>query len=204
MAETPVADLKRTPLAVTHESLGAKMIEFGGWYMPVQYSGIIEEHHAVRQRVGVFDLSHMGEIVVSGGGALAYLQRLVTNDVGKLSNGEALYTPMCHPTGGIVDDLIVYRVAADSYLLVVNASNIDKDFGWMRENASGDVTIDNRSDETALVAVQGPRSLDVLQKLTDAPVSDLPFMSFLDQATVGGACVTLTRTGYTGELGYEL
>ena len=196
--------LKRTPLAAIHERQGARMVEFGGWWMPVQYTSIIDEHHAVRNSAGLFDLSHMGEIQIHGSGAARFMQRLVTNDVTRLDASQALYTPMCLQSGGIVDDLVVYRQALDSFLLVVNASNIEKDRRWIEEQASPDVVVEDRSDETALLAIQGPRSLDVLSQLTDAPVAKLAFMEMLRDTDLRGVSVDIGRTGYTGELGYEL
>jgi len=196
--------LKRTPLAAVHESLGAKMIDFGGWWMPVQYSSILAEHHATRERVGLFDLSHMGEIEVRGRGAVPSLQRLLTNDVSRLADGEALYSPMCLETGGTVDDLVVYRFDEERYGVVVNAANIAKDLSWMRAHAVEGTEIVDRSASTALLAVQGPLSRRVLETLTDAPLDGLAYYAFLCPATVGGVPVVLARTGYTGELGYEL
>jgi aminomethyltransferase len=201
---TQTSDLKRTPLASVHEALGAKMIDFGGWWMPVQYSGILAEHGATRAKVGLFDLSHMGEVEVRGDGALAYLQRLLTNDLARLSDGGAMYSPMCLETGGIVDDVVVYRFDARRYWVVVNASNIAKDLAWMRSQKRDRVEIADLSDTTALLAVQGPSSRRVLATLTDAPLDGLAYYAFLASASVAGVPVVLARTGYTGEPGYEL
>ena len=165
--------MKQTPLYGRHQALGAKIIDFGGWAMPVQYSGILDEHKAVRQAAGIFDVSHMGEVWFRGPRAAEAVQRLVTNDVGKLADGGAMYSCACRPTGGIVDDLIVYRTDGQNYLIVVNASNVDKDFGWFREQAGALCDIINLSDETGLLAVQGPHAVALVQSIADRPVDDL-------------------------------
>src|SRR5256885_2148896 len=168
--------MKQTPLYGRHQALGAKVIDFGGWAMPVQYSGILDEHRAVRTSAGIFDVSHMGEVLFQGPRAAEAVQRLVTNDVGKLADGGAMYTCACRPSGGIVDDLIVYRAGANDFLIVVNASNIDKDFGWFVEQAGTICEITNRSDETGLLAVQGPRAVALVQSIASSPVDALkPF-----------------------------
>src|SRR5437867_3567724 len=151
-----MASLKRTPLYAAHLELGAKMVEFGGWEMPVLYSGIVEEHTDVRERVGLFDISHMGEVLVAGPNAEAVLNRLLTNDVTKIEVGQAQYTLMCNERGGVIDDLIVYRVEPTVFLLVVNAGNIEKDFAWMNAHASAAAVFDNLSDRMAALALQGP------------------------------------------------
>lgn len=194
--------MKLTPFHSIHQQLGAKMVEFAGFHMPIQYQGIIAEHKRVRTTVGVFDVTHMGEFEVHGKDAFAFVQRMTTNDVGKLSEGKVQYSAMCYDDGGIVDDLLVYH-CGDHVQLVVNASNLEKDFAWLSEHVAGDVTLLNRSDETALLAVQGPRSLDVVRKLTDADVDSLPYYHFLPGAVAGIDCL-ISRTGYTGELGFEL
>src|SRR2546426_7157800 len=158
-----MASLKRTPLYAAHLELGAKMVEFGGWEMPVQYSGIVEEHTAVRERVGLFDISHMGEVLVAGPNAEAVLNRLLTNDVRKIEVGQAQYTVMCNERGGVIDDLIVYRVEPSVYLLVINAANIEKDFAWMNAQANAPVVFENESDKTAAMALQGPLAAKVLE-----------------------------------------
>ncbi|HEX2914997.1 MAG TPA: glycine cleavage system aminomethyltransferase GcvT [Chloroflexia bacterium] len=199
------ANLKKTPLIEVHRNLKARLIEFGGWLMPVQYSGIIEEHKAVRTAAGLFDLSHMGEFEVSGKDALAFLQYVTTNDVSKLAEGQAQYTFMLYPDGGIVDDLIVYRLP-DKYLLVVNASNIDKDFHWLQENQlirGVDVILRNRSSATALISIQGPRSQEIVQKLTQTDLSGIAYY-YCAQGEVDGIPALIARTGYTGEDGFEL
>src|SRR5438552_12529937 len=197
------AALKRTPLYELHRKLGARLIDFGGWEMPVQYSGILEEHRAVRERVGIFDVSHMGELELTGEGALAAVQWLTPNDVARLSDGRIQYSAFLTERGTFVDDLLVYRKAADSYLVVVNASNTPKDFEWARERASGEVRVEDRSDETALIAVQGPRSAALMARVASPDPGDLPYYGFRE-TTVRGAPALVSRTGYTGEDGFEI
>ncbi|HUL43556.1 MAG TPA: glycine cleavage system aminomethyltransferase GcvT [Bacteroidota bacterium] len=195
--------MKRTPFFSIHQKLGAKLVEFGGYEMPVQYSGIIDEHKTVRHAVGLFDVSHMGEFEVRGKDALALVQKVTTNDASKLAPGKVQYSAMCYPEGGIVDDLLVYRFE-DHYMLVVNASNIAKDFEWIASQVGSlDAILVNKSDDVALLAVQGPRSLDTIQKLTKTDLSSLAYYTFT-HATVAGIDMVVSRTGYTGELGYEL
>ncbi len=194
--------MKRTPFYEIHKSLGAKLVEFGGFEMPVQYSGIIEEHLAVRNAVGVFDVSHMGEFEVRGTDALSFLQKVTINDVSKLKNGSVQYSAMCYDEGGIVDDLLVYHLG-DRYMLVVNASNIRKDFDWLESHLAGDVQLTDVSDKSALLAVQGPKSLATLATLTDARLSDLAYYHII-RGTLAGVPMVVSRTGYTGELGFEL
>jgi len=199
-----VSGLKRTPLYDAHLALGAKMVEFGGWEMPVQYSGIVQEHHAVRQRAGLFDVSHMGEFVLKGPDALAAVQKLFTADFSNQAVGQCMYTIMCYPHGGAVDDLIVYKTGADEYMLVVNAANIEKDFAWIQEHIAGlQVEFRDISPETAEVALQGPKALEVLQKLTEAPLAELKPYWFLRGKVAGRDCL-ISRTGYTGEDGFEI
>lgn len=196
---------KKTPLYDTHIKYGGKIVEFGGWLLPVQYSGIIEEHKAVRTKAGLFDVSHMGEIWAEGKGAFAFLQNLVTNDLAGMQDGQIRYSPMCYKDGGTVDDLLVYKYSEELYLIVVNAANIEKDWNWMRENATGfAVALTNKSDETAQLALQGPLSVAILSKLTDAPVSDIQYYHFLPEVLVAGKKTMVSRTGYTGEDGYEI
>jgi aminomethyltransferase len=194
--------MKSTPFTAIHEQLGAKMVEFAGFNMPVQYQGIIAEHRRVRSTVGVFDVTHMGEFEVRGKDAFGFVQKMTTNDVGKLSEGKVQYSSMCYDNGGIVDDLLVYH-CGDYVQLVVNASNLEKDFAWLHEHISGDVQLINKSDETALLAVQGPRSIDVVRKLTDANIDEIPYYHFMPGKVAGIDCM-ISRTGYTGELGFEL
>lgn len=197
--------LKKTPLFEEYEKHGAKVIDFGGWALPVQFSGIMEEHAAVRTSAGLFDVSHMGEVLVKGPGAERYLNYLVTNDVSVLEEGQALYTAMCDETGGTVDDLLVYKKASGEWMLVINAANIDKDIAWMKEHAGEDVTVEDISAETALLAVQGPRAKEILQALTDEDLSAIRPFRFKENAVIGGVeNVLLSRTGYTGEDGFEL
>ena len=196
-------NLKRTAFYDTHVALGAKIVEFGGFEMPVQYSGIIEEHKRVRESVGVFDVSHMGEVYVSGKDALAFVQKITVNDASKLSKGRVQYSAMCYPDGGIVDDLLVYYLADERFMLVINASNIQKDFEWMQKNVSGDVKLENRSDAISLLAIQGPNSLATLQKLTAVDLSAIPYYHFTE-GKLAGVEMIISRTGYTGELGFEI
>lgn len=189
--------MKKTAFNNIHKTLGAKLVEFAGYEMPVQYEGIIAEHKAVRDSVGVFDVSHMGEVEVRGKDAFAFVQKITTNDVSKLEEGDVQYSAMCYKDGGIVDDLLVYN-CGDYYMLVINASNIDKDIKWMEENLSGDVKLKNISDETSLLAVQGKNSLPALQKLTDIDLSNLAYYKFA-KGKVAGQNVIISHTGYTGE-----
>lgn len=208
-AASPAAP-RRTPLYERHAALGGRIIDFGGWALPVQYQSILEEHKAVRTAVGLFDVCHMGEVEFKGPGALAAVERLVTNDVRKLVDGQARYTVVCYPGGTIVDDCIVYRDHAERFVIVINAANIDKDVAWFQSNVAGqsDVEFRNLSDETGLIAVQGPRAAALLDKL--APAAGFSAVkSFHFQAgniAVGGAEIPVwaARTGYTGEDGFEL
>jgi aminomethyltransferase len=195
---------RKTPLNALHRELGAKMVDFGGWDMPVQYTGILEEHETVRTGAGIFDVSHMGELTFKGPDALTLLQRTTCNDVSKIINGRAQYNGLLYPTAGFVDDLLVYRNDADDYFAVVNASNIEKDFEWLADSAKGlDVAVENHSDDYALIALQGPLSLALLQLLTDVDLAPLKYYSFA-HGTVDGAKAILSRTGYTGEDGFEI
>jgi aminomethyltransferase len=194
--------LKRTPFYDIHTALGAKIVEFAGYEMPVQYSGIIEEHLAVRKKVGVFDVTHMGEFLIRGSGALAFLQKVTINDVARLKPGKVQYSAMCYADGGIIDDLLIYRME-DHFMLVVNASNLQKDFEWLQSQKFGDVEIENVSDVTALLAIQGPKSLATLQKVAKEELSKVEYYSFI-QSTLAGISMIISRTGYTGELGFEI
>src|ERR1700682_5381420 len=186
-APAEAAPLKRTPLYDLHRELGAKLIDFGGWEMPVQYAGILEEHRAVRERVGIFDVSHMGEFDVSGRGAEAYLQSLTPNDVGKLSDGRIQYSAFLTEQGTFVDDLLVYRRGPESFLLVVNAGNTPKDFAWASSHLSvgESVRLANRSDDYALLAVQGPKAGTLVERLAKDPVTDLPYYGFKETSVRG-------------------
>ena len=204
---SPTDTLQHTPLHSVHEALGARMMGFGGFDMPVQYSGIIDEHMAVREHAGLFDVSHMGEVLVRGPHAAAFVQHLVTNDAETLYDGRAMYTVMCTPEGGIVDDLIVYRRAEDLYMLVVNAANIDKDVAWMRDHNPMDAEIEDVSSDTALLALQGPAAIDIAQPFVDADLDDVKFYHFVEHAGgafMDSATAIVSRTGYTGEPGLEL
>jgi aminomethyltransferase len=195
--------MKRTKFYNVHKKLGAKIIDFAGFEMPVQYSSIIAEHKAVRNSVGVFDVSHMGEVFISGDKALDFVQEITINDASKLFPGRVQYSAMCYPDGGIVDDLLVYRFGDKEFMLVINASNIDKDFKWMNDNNKAGAKLENLSNEYSLLAVQGPNSKSVMKKLTAADLDELEYYHFVN-ATVAGTDMILSRTGYTGELGYEL
>ncbi len=193
---------KKTPFYDKHVSAGAKMADFAGFLMPIRYDGDIAEHQRVRTGVGMFDVSHMGEFFVSGNNALAFLQKTTVNDVSKLSIHQAQYSAMCKEDGGIVDDLIVYRFV-DKYMLVVNGSNVEKDFNWLQSHCPADVKLENHSDRIALLAVQGSHSRKLLQALTRTDLSKIRFYWF-DEGDLAGVPMTISRTGYTGELGFEL
>jgi glycine cleavage system T protein (aminomethyltransferase) len=197
-----MGSVKRTSLFRTHRELGAKLTEFGGFEMPLSYSGIIDEHRAVRTAAGLFDLSHMGEFEVSGSGALAMLERTLTNSVARLADGQAQYTILCAEDGGTIDDLIVYRRRSDSYMVCVNASNIMPDWEWFNSHA-GDAELRDVSDETALIAVQGPRAAKILHRLTALPLDTLKRFHTAEGEVAGVKCLA-ARTGYTGEDGFEL
>ena len=194
--------MKKTKFNNIHKKLGAKLVEFAGYEMPIQYSSIIAEHKAVRESVGVFDVSHMGEVFVSGDKALEFVQHITINDASKLFPGRVQYSAMCYEDGGIVDDLLVYNLSENNYLLVINASNIDKDFKWMQTNNKFGVSLTNRSDDYSLLAVQGPKSKEVIEKFTGQKI-DLEYYHFI-QTKVSGIDMIISRTGYTGELGYEI
>jgi len=198
-----VTEVKRTPLYNAHVAAGAKMVEFGGWLMPVQYEGIIKEHQAVRSAAGLFDVSHMGELKISGRGAREFIQKLITNDVSRLRPGCALYSPMCNPQGGTIDDLLVYQLEDDQYLLVVNAANTEKDYNWVRSQAPATVTIENVSEVTCQLALQGPAAQGILQKITAINLGDIRYFCFVYGRVEGVQCL-ISRTGYTGEDGFEL
>ena len=198
----PDARLKQTPLNAAHRALGAKMVPFGTWDMPVQYRGILEEHRAVRSAAGLFDVSHMGEVEFRGAGALPALQRLTTNDVSRLQVGQVQYSALTTEGGTFVDDLTVYRLAQDRFLVTLNASNIEKDIRWMRRHAP-DAEIVDQSDETALLAIQGPHAAAILRRLTSVDLAAIPYYWFARGDVAGGEAI-LSRTGYTGEDGFEV
>jgi aminomethyltransferase len=198
------SSLKRTPLYEQHRLLGARLVEFGGWEMPVQYSSILAEHHAVRTQAGLFDVSHMGEFIVQGRDVLAFLQHLVPNDVARLRQYQALYTQLCQPDGGVVDDLLIYRRADEQYMLVVNAGNIAKDLAWVQaQSQSFEVQISDQSSAIALLALQGPLASAILQPLTSVDLSALAYYHSAPGTVSGSECL-ISRTGYTGEDGFEL
>ena len=193
----------KTPLYDRHVSLGGKMVEFAGFVMPVQYSGIIDEHVTVRENAGIFDLSHMGEFHVSGKGAPAALNKLVANNVEKLKIGKALYTPVCTPQGGIVDDSLVYRDEDEAFMLVVNASNIEKDYGWVVSHLPKSLTVEDKSLQTALVAVQGPQSEAIMTEALAQDLNEIRYYQF-EFSVIDDIPIRLSRTGYTGEDGFEV
>ncbi|HWP34090.1 MAG TPA: glycine cleavage system aminomethyltransferase GcvT [Thermodesulfobacteriota bacterium] len=201
-SETP---LKRTALAETHRRLGARMGPFAGWEMPLYYRGVLEEHEAVRSRAGLFDVSHMGQLVVAGPGALALVQRVTTNDAAALAVGQVQYSAMCREDGGTLDDLTVYRLEAERYLLCVNAANVEKDFAWLRAQAAGvaDVSVADESLRWSLLALQGPRAEAILARLTPLELAGLGYYRSV-QGEVDGLPAIVSRTGYTGEDGFEL
>jgi glycine cleavage system T protein (aminomethyltransferase) len=192
----------RTPFYDIHKSLGAKIVDFHGWEMPLQYSGIVDEHINVRTGVGLFDVSHMGRFEIRGQDSLGCLQKLVTNDLEKLGDHQALYSPMCYEDGGIVDDIIAYRLAHDRFLMVVNASNRSKDFEWISKHSKS-AYVEDISDRTSLLAIQGPRARDVLQKLVETDLQSVRPFHVVHENIDGIECM-LSRTGYTGEDGFEL
>lgn len=198
-------ELKKTPLYDIHKSLGARMVPFAGWSMPVQYSGVIDEHRAVREAAGLFDVSHMGEIDIEGPHALDLVQMLTTNDASKLHIGQAQYSILCYPNGGIVDDALVYRFGDEHYLLCVNASNTDKDYQWIKEHAGSRFRTNVRdvSSHFAQLAIQGRRTVEILNRITDKDLESIQHFSF-DTAELSGADVIVSRTGYTGEDGFEI
>ena len=207
---TDMSHLKQTPLTAWHAGHGAKMVEYAGYSMPVQYEGVLAEHEAVRERVGLFDITHMGEILVSGPGAESWLDSLVTNRVAGIAIGKVIYNAMCRPDGGVLDDMLVYRLGEQEWLVVCNAANHEKIAAWLNEHLAEatDVVLADVSDETALVAVQGPDSRELLCRLAALAdvagnVADLDFYACFTLAGPGGEWL-ISRTGYTGEHGYEL
>jgi aminomethyltransferase len=198
-------DAKKTPLYDEHVKLGGNVVDYAGWYLPVQYEGLVPEHEAVRNAVGLFDVSHMGEITVKGKDALAYVNYLMTNDISTIVDNQVIYTFMCHPTGGVVDDLLVYRYDGEFFYLVVNAANIEKDHKWILDNKGDfDVEIENISDSVGEVAIQGPMAEKVLQKLTDYDLSQIKFFHLKRDVEIAGVNCMVSRTGYTGEDGFEV
>lgn len=194
--------MKYTKLNRIHKKLNAKLVEFAGFQMPVYYTSIVEEHLAVRNSVGVFDVSHMGEIFISGESALEFVQKVTINDVTKLKPGKAQYSAMCYEDGGIVDDLLVYKLE-NEFMLVVNAANKEKDLSWLLQKRFGDVKIEDKSDDYTLIAVQGPKSIETLRNIVDINIEDLKYYCF-ESTKVAGIEAILSRTGYTGEVGFEI
>jgi len=194
--------MKRTALYSRHAALSARFVEFGGWQMPVQYTSIIDEHRAVRERAGLFDVSHMGEIELRGPHAVARAQELTVNDVNRLRDGQAQYSLLCQPDGGAIDDIIVHRITSERILLCVNAGNIEKDFAWIREHGDGAEVL-NRSAEFGQLALQGPRATEILLRLTSLPLPQIPPFAFAE-GPVAGHRALVAHTGYTGEDGWEL
>lgn len=196
---------KKTALYETHLKHQGKVVDYAGWSLPVQYEGIIPEHEAVRTKAGIFDVSHMGEIEVKGKDALKYIQNLTTNDISVLNENQVIYSFMCYPNGGVVDDLLIYKFSDGYYYLVVNAANVDKDYQWMLDNKAGfDVDIVNVSDQIAEVALQGPMAQEILQKLTETDLSQIKFFYCKRDVNIAGANCLVSRTGYTGEDGFEI
>lgn len=196
--------LKSTALTEVHVALGAKMVPFAGYNMPVTYSGLIEEHNAVRNSVGMFDVSHMGEFMLKGERALDLIQLITSNDAAQLTDGRVQYSCMPNDKGGIVDDLLVYRYSDDEYYLVVNASNIEKDWNWIKQHNSFGVEMTNMSDDLSLLAVQGPNAIKVLQKLTEINLSEIPYYHYTTGVMAGLNDIIISNTGYTGAGGFEL
>ena len=198
-------EAKKTPLYDEHIKRGGNPVEYAGWYLPIQYEGLVPEHHAVRNAVGLFDVSHMGEITVKGKDALAFVDYLMTNDITKIVDNQIIYTFMCYPHGGVVDDLLVYRLGEEDFYLVVNASNADKDFAWIQEQKGDfDVVVENISDTVGEVAIQGPLAQKTLQKLTDFDLAKIGFFYLQRDVMIDGVNCMVSRTGYTGEDGFEV
>ena len=201
--ETTAGPLRRTPLYDVHRGSGAKMVPFGGWEMPVEYSGLISEHQAVRKAAGLFDVSHMGELELRGPGAVRFLQRVTSNDVAKLVDGQAQYSSLPTDAGAPIDDIIVYRRGPEHFLIVVNAANIEKDFRWLQSKGPSDCELLDRSNDYALIALQGPAAAAILQPLSSADLSGLGYYRFAE-GQIAGRSALISRTGYTGEDGFEL
>ncbi|WP_411897362.1 glycine cleavage system aminomethyltransferase GcvT [Elizabethkingia occulta] len=196
--------MKRTALFDKHVSLGAKIVPFAGFEMPVQYSGVTEEHFAVREKAGMFDVSHMGQFFIEGPGSKELLQKVTTNNVDTLEDGKAQYSCLPNENGGIVDDLIVYKIADEKYFVVVNASNIDKDWNHISKYNTFGAKMTNASDDMSLIAIQGPKATEILQKLTDTQLTDIPYYNFTIGAVAGVQDVIISNTGYTGSGGFEI
>lgn len=199
------SELKKTPLYQNYVDSGAKIVEFGGWAMPVQFTSIKEEHNAVRYEVGMFDVSHMGEISIKGNDASKFVQYLLSNDTNNLTDTKAQYTALCNEEGGIIDDLVTYKIGDNDYLLIVNAANTDKDFAWVQKHAPKfDVEVSNVSNQFGQLAVQGPKARDLVSGLVDIDVSEMKPFDFQQNVTLFGKNVILSQSGYTGEDGFEI
>lgn len=194
----------KTPLYDWHAANGGKIVPFAGYLLPVQYAGVIQEHMAVREQAGLFDVSHMGEVVISGPDALLCVNHLLSNDFTNMVDGRVRYSPLCNEEGGIVDDMIVYRMAADRFFLVINAANRHKDVAWMKAHLKGDVVLEDISDTLAQIALQGPQSEKILSRLTDGTKLPQKYYTFVEDMDVAGVSCLVSQTGYTGEHGYEL
>lgn len=196
---------KKTPLYDEHIDLGGKIVDYAGWLLPIQYEGLVQEHNAVRNKAGIFDVSHMGAIDIEGKDAEKFIDYLMTNDISKLKDHQIYYTFMCYEDGGVVDDLLVYKYNDEKFLLIVNAANVDKDFQWMKDHMKDfDLEIKNISDDTSILAVQGPLAEEILQKMTDENLADIKPFYFKEDVDILGVNVMISRTGYTGEDGFEL
>ena len=199
------SESKKTPLYQNYVDSGAKIVEFGGWAMPVQFTSIKEEHNAVRYEVGMFDVSHMGEISIKGNDASKFVQYLLSNDTNNLTDTKAQYTALCNEEGGIIDDLVTYKIGDNDYLLIVNAANTDKDFAWVQKHAPKfDVEVSNVSNQFGQLAVQGPKARDLVSGLVDIDVSEMKPFDFQQNVTLFGKNVILSQSGYTGEDGFEI
>ncbi len=200
-----MTELRKTSLFNVHQKYGGKVVDYSGWALPVQFEGLTAEHEAVRTKAGLFDVSHMGEVEVKGSQALDYVQNLITNDASALNDNQIAYSFMCYPDGGIVDDLLVYKFTNEHFFLVINASNVEKDYKWMLENLGDyDVQVNNISDDVSEIAIQGPKAQDILQKLTDTELSQIGFFYCKRDVNIAGANCLISRTGYTGEDGFEI
>jgi len=196
--------MKKTPLYEKHVELKGKIIDFGGWALPVEYQGIIGEHEAVRSAAGLFDVSHMGEVRVKGPDAEKYIQKMVTNDIAPMHDFQVFYSPMCYPDGGVVDDLLIYKYNREDYFIVINASNTEKDVQWFLDNLEDNVEMENVSDRYAELALQGPKAEKILQKLADIDLNEIKFFHFRPDVKLNGISALVSRTGYTGEDGFEI
>ena len=196
--------MKRTPFYDKHVENHGMLIDFGGWELPVEYTGIIPEHEAVRNAAGLFDVSHMGEVTVEGKGAEAYIQKMITNDIAPMEETQIYYSPMCYPDGGVVDDLLVYKYNTEKFFIVINAANTEKDVAWFLSHVTGDVVVEDVSAKYAQLALQGPKAEKILQKITDKNLDEIKFFHFCDQVKLGTVDAFVSRNGYTGEDGFEI